>query len=215
LRVAASARAAHLERCRADHRRNNPQISAADIDSACQYLWDKVEAAGPLADALLAAVPARPGERVTLADLRARLPGARWDGGRSVSGPSTAAAMGRFGALDAWVDGGAGATTALTFGWSEVGGDPPYDLPGALAARGAELEPLGCYHFGAGEVTAVHVVDAPGRPPFALTIYTRSAPVAQTSAQQNMSVALDGGLPTRASLRAAHRDPPWVDPCPF
>ena len=213
LPVVAGARAAHLERCRTDHRRDNPRLAAADVDASCDYLWDKVEAAGPLADAILAAVPARAGERITLADLRTRLPAARWDGS-PVSGAAAAAATGRFGALDVWVDGNAGAPTALTLGWSEVGADLPYDLPGALAARGAKLEPLGCFHFGIIEVNTVHVVDAPGRPPFALTIYSRGAPVANSTAQQNMSVALDGVLPTRASLRAEHRDPPWVDPCP-
>ncbi|MBJ7575813.1 hypothetical protein [Luteimonas sp. MC1828] len=213
LRMAANARAAYLERCRAGERRDNPKKAAADIDSACGYLWDKIEAAGPVADVMLAAVPARAGERLTLADLRARVPTARWDAAASVSGATAAAATGRLGTLDAWVGGTARAPTSLALGWSEVGADPPYDLPGALAARGAKLEPLGCYHFGAGEVNAVYVVTAPGRPPFALTIYTRGAPVAQSTAQQNMSVALDGVLPTRASLRAANRDPPWEDPC--
>ncbi|MBB6600243.1 VCBS repeat-containing protein [Luteimonas sp. MC1825] len=211
--VAANARTAHLERCRAGERRDNPKKAAADIDSACGDLWDKIEAAGPLADVMLAAVPARAGEPLTLADLRARVPAARWGAGAPVSGATATAATGRLGALDAWVGGTASAPKSLALGWSEVGADPPYDLPGALAARGAKLEPLGCYHFGAGEVNAVYVVNAPGRPPFALTIYTRGAPVAQATAQQNMSVALDGVLPTRASLRAEHRDPPWEDPC--
>jgi hypothetical protein len=64
------------------------------------------------------------------------------------------------------------------------------------------------------EVTAAYIVNAPGRPPFALTIYSRGAPVAQATAEQQMRVALDGVLPTRAGLRAEHRDPAWEDPCP-
>ncbi|MGY1458437.1 hypothetical protein ACW5F0_07300 [Luteimonas sp. A534] len=78
----------------------------------------------------------------------------------------------------------------------------------------AKVEPLGCYHFGPSEVNVVYIVTAPGRPPFALTTYTRGPPFAQSTAQQNMGVALDGALPTRASLRAEHRDPRWMDPCP-
>lgn len=215
LPVVADARAAHLAQCRADHQRNYPQMTAADVDNSCGYFWEKVEAAGPLAAAVLAAVPARPGERVALADLRARVPAVSLSAGRPVAGAPTPVATGRFGALDAWVDGNAQAATALTFRWGEVGGDPPYDLPGALAARGARVEPLGCYHYGVSEVNAVHLVDAPGRPPFAITVYTRGAPTGQAIAHQTLQVALDGVLPTRAGLRAEHRDPPWVDPCPI
>lgn len=212
--VAANARATHGERCSQEQRLAYPQMAANAIASTCDYLWVKIEAAGPVADALLAAVPARPGERITLADLGARMPAARWNTDSPVTGAARAAATGRLGALDAWVDGTASAATALTLSWTEVGADTPYDLPGALAARGAKVEPLGCYHFGPSEVNAVYIVTAPGRPPFALTTYTRGAPFAQSTAQQNMSVALDGVLPTRASLRAEHRDPPWMDPCP-
>lgn len=214
LAVAANARATHGERCSEEQRRTNPGMAATAIASTCDYQWVKIEAAGPVADALLAAVPARPGERITLADLGARVPTARWSTGSPVSGAAPAAATGRLGTLDARVDGTASAATALTLSWSEVGADTPYDLPGALAARDAKVEPLGCYHFGPGEVNAVYIVTAPGRPPFALTVYTRGAPFAQSTAQQNMSAALDGVLPTRASLRAEHRDPPWMDPCP-
>ncbi|MBJ6978946.1 hypothetical protein [Luteimonas sp. MC1895] len=112
-------------------------MAAADIDSDCGYTWGKIEAAGPLADAMLAAVPARPGERIALTDLRTRVPAARWDARPSVSGSSTAVATGRLGALDAWVDGTASAPSSLSLGWSEVGADTPYDLAGALMARGA------------------------------------------------------------------------------
>lgn len=214
LPLVANARAAYLDRCRAEHRRNYPQMNAAAVDSSCIYTWDKVEAAGPLADLVLAAVPARPGERLTAADLRARLPGSRWDARPSYGGPSPPVATGRVGGLDAEVAGTSAAATSLRLGWSEVGADTPYDLPGALAARGASVDALGCYHYGVVEVTAAYIVSAPGRAPFAVTIYTRGAPFAQSTASQIFEVGLHGVLPTKAGLRAEYRDPAWVDPCP-
>ena len=214
LPLASDARAAYLERCSAEHRRNYPQMVAAAVDSSCTYRWDKVEAAGPLADLVLAAVPARPGERFSAVALRARLPGSSWDARPSQGGPSPPVATGRVGGFKAAVAGTGAAVTSLILGWSEVGADTPYDLPGALAARGARVEPLGCYHYGVVEVNAAYVIEAPGRAPFAVTIYSRGAPFAQSTAAQSFEVGLDGVLPTKAGLRAEYRDPAWVAPCP-
>lgn len=215
LPMVANARARHMERCSAEHRRLYPQMAADAAASSCGDQWEKVEAAGPLADLVLSMVPARAGERLSLADLRARLPGSQWDAHPATArGQAMPAATGRVGAFEAWVSGSAAAAKSLTLGWSEQGADPPYDLPGALAARGAKVEALGCYHFGIVEVNAAYIVEAEGRPPFALTVYTRGAPVGQSIAAQTFEVGLDGVLPTKAGLRAEHRDPPWSDPCP-
>jgi len=167
-----------------------------------------------LADAVLAAVPAGAGERPGVAELRSRLPQVRWDArpqGRGERGAYLA--TGRWNALGVSVEGPAPASR-LVLAWREVGAEWPYDLPGALRARGAKVESLGCYHFGSIEQNQVYVVSLPPRPPFALTVYRLGAAFANSNAAQVFTVDLTGALPTLAALRAEHRDPPWVLPCP-
>jgi hypothetical protein len=212
--VPANARAAFLDACRKDLRVKHPQMAADSAERDCTYQWDKIVASGELADAVLAAAPARAGERPGLADLRSRLPQVRWDArpqGQGAGGPYLA--TGRWSALQVNVAGPAPASQ-LVLAWGEVGAEWPYDLPGALRVRGATVESLGCYHFGSIEQNQVYLVSLPPRPAFALTIYQLGAAFANSNASQVFTVDLTGKLPTLAALRAEHRDPPWTVPCP-
>lgn len=213
LAVAANARQTFLARCRGETKARYSQMNASAIEGACADGWAKVEAAGPLADAFLAAVPARPGERITLAALRQRLPQLRLTTTRAARA-NAPDATGRLGALEASVT-GTPLIREFTLSWSKLEADPPYDVAGAMAARGARVRALGCYHFGPSEVNRVHIVEAPGRPPFALTTYTRAAALGGQTSWQAVSADLSGQLPTLASLRAANRDPAWNATCPY
>ena len=158
LPVVPGAREAFLAACRSDLKARYPNMTKANIDSSCAPGWDLAVAAGPMADAVLAAVPARPGEALTLLALKTRLPQLRWLPVKAA--PKTPVA--RLGALEVTFDGTAPAK-AINFHWSSSEGEGlAYDLPGALAARGAKVTPLGCYNFGAAEVTRAYAVAAPG-----------------------------------------------------
>jgi hypothetical protein len=212
--VPANAGAAFVAACTKDLRARHPQIAADSAARDCAYQWEKILASGELADAVLAAVPARTGERPGVADLRARLPQVRWDARpQSQGAQGSFLATGRWNALQVYVEGPAPASR-LNLAWAEVGAEWPYDLPGALRARGAKVESLGCYHFGSVEQNQVYVVSLPPRPPFALTIYQLGAAFANSNASQVFTLDLTGKLPTLAALRAEHRDPPWTVPCP-
>ena len=87
--------------------------------------------AGPAADALLNAIPASPG--ISLAEAKARMTGVRW--GRTQP-PSLAS--GKLGQLDVNID-GKGMPQSASAGWMAVGQPTPYDVPGAMMARGAKL----------------------------------------------------------------------------
>lgn len=213
LPVVANARQTFLARCRQETRAGYPQMNASAIEGACADGWAKVEAAGPLADAFLAAVPARPGERITLATLRQRLPQLRLAPARAARA-NAPDATGRLGALEASVT-GTPLISEFTLMWSKLEADPPFDVAGAMAARGARVRALGCYHFGPAEVNRVHIIEAPGRPPFALTTYTRAAALGGQMSSQAVSADLSGQLPTLASLRAANTDPAWNATCPY
>lgn len=211
--VGPQARQSFDARCRAENRARYPQMNAANLQRACADGWGRVEAAAPVAEALLAAVPLQPGEQITAALLRQRLPQVRWSAGARPH-RFAADASGRLDALEASVT-GAPVARVFALGWSKVEADPPYDVAGALAARGARVQPLGCYHFGPSEVNRVYRIDAPGRPPFALETYTRTAALGGQESRQVMSVDLTGKLPTLASLRAEHKDPAWNANCPY
>jgi hypothetical protein len=207
----ANARATYLASCRKQQLAKYPQMTPENAEGNCTYQWDLVVAAGPLADAVLAAVPARGGDRPGLDDLRARLPQVRWDA--RPQGQPGLLASGQWDALRVEVNGPAPAAS-LVLAWRKVGAEIPYDLPAALQLRGATVQSLGCYHFGSVEQNQVYLVTLAPRPPFALTIYRLGAAFANSNAAQVFTADLTGRLPTLAELRAEHRDPPWVVPCP-
>ncbi|WP_439533700.1 hypothetical protein [Polymorphobacter sp.] len=213
LPVVAGAEAAFKAQCRKDNQARYPGMSAANLASLCTGGWGMAVAAGPVAEALLAAVPVRPGEALTLSDLQARLPQVRWRAGGKAHA-NAPDATGMFGALTVSVTGTPTARN-ISVGWREREAELRYDPAAAMAARGAKVTALGCSNFGPSEVNRVYVVEAPGRAPFGLEVYSRGAAMGGQDSWQNMQANLSGPLPTLASLRAANRDPAWQAKCPF
>lgn len=206
---------AYNARCFSENKARYPDMTDAAARETCLEGWRAVLAALPIADAILGVVPASPGERHDLSALKSRLPQVRWGAALSAAERREGrVASGRMGALEVGVD-GAPTPTALWFNWHEVGGAPPYNIAEALAARGAKVTPMGCYHFGVSEQNRVFNIDAPGHAPFSVTSYDRGAPLASSIAHQTITLDLTGRLPTQASLRAEFRDPAWESPCPF
>lgn len=201
-------KAAFAARCRRETIQRYPG-GARWADTACQEKWARVTAAGPLADAILALAPERPGQPPTLAETRARLGAVRWQ-------PRPAArtlATGALGKLTVTVT-GAAAVDEVAFGWSEVGAEIPFEAIEALKVRGVPVSPIGCLAFGAGESTEVVRVSPPGRAPFALTVHSRAAPTANAWSQYAVSLDPSGKLPTLAGLRARDRETGWLATCP-
>lgn len=208
------AKARVLAQCKADARTTYPGMTAANLASMCAESWSKVQASGPIAETILAAVPAAPGGKPTMAELKTRLPQVRWQAGnpRQPNGP---AVMGKLGKFDVKVE-GAPVARAISVGWSEASvPDLPYDVPLALVARGAKVVPLGCYHFGPSEVMRAYQVHMAGRLPFGLETYGRVAALGSQIAHLTVTADLSGKLPTLASLKAQHRDPAWEAKCPY
>ncbi len=213
LSVQPGAKDRFIAQCTRDQKARYPKMDAANLGRGCADGWTRVMAAGPIADMLLAGVPAKAGEALSLANLKARLAQVRWQAGGKAHRNAPDAA-GTSGGLNVSIIGAPTART-LSVGWQKMEAEIPYDAAGALAARGAKVTPLGCYHFGPSEANRVFVVAAPGRPAFALTVYERSAAMGGQMSHITMSADLTGKLPTLAGLRAEHRDPPWTSPCPF
>ena len=100
---------------------------------------------------------------------------------------------------------------SLNFYWSEAGQPIPYNIVEALRARGAEVTMVGCYALGTGENNESYRVAAPGRAPFALSVYGRMAPVASANSFYNVGAMLSGQVKTLAQLR--REDSTWALTC--
>lgn len=172
-------------------------------DEQCVADWGKIEASAAVTDALLAALSATPGEVVALAALRQRLAGVRWaarPGGRGLS------ASGRLGEFEVSVTGSPAAKT-LGVNWSEVGAEPPYDIVGAMRARGVTLTELACEEFGSGEWQRVFAGHAPGRAPFRLELGQRVAPFANSNSYYGATIDLSGRVPAPSAARQTCANP--------
>lgn len=201
------AQAAFVADCRKTTLAANPKATAW-VDEFCRDGWNKVLAAGPMVDALLAAVPETAGDRVSVPALKRRLPDVKW-----VSRPQgQEVATGTLGKLGVSADGSA-MVDSVGLGWQDTGADSPYDAEAAMRARGATLAEVACLAFGAGEVTRVYVVRAPGRAAFGLTVYARAAPTATAWSIYSASADLSGTLPSLEALRARDRDSRWKAAC--
>src|SRR5690606_2719506 len=146
LGVGPDARPRFLAECRQAYGSRSAD-AARWADEQCVADWNKVDASAAATDALLAALPAAPGEAVALASLRQRLGGVRWAAkpvARQLS------ASGVLGKLSVSVTGSPVAKT-LGMNWMEVGAEPPYDIVGAMRARGVTLTEIACEEFGSGE----------------------------------------------------------------
>ncbi len=124
--IPANAQADYLAACTAAMIAENPRAGEW-APAQCQQQWETVVAAGPMAEAILAAVPVS--GATDPASLRARLAMVQWD----ARPEGTLIASGRLGRdLSVEVD---RAGPNLNFYWSEAGAAIPYDVLGAL--RGA------------------------------------------------------------------------------
>jgi hypothetical protein len=198
----ATAQADYIASCSRDMVAQNPRAGEW-APAQCQQQWEAVVAAGPMADAILVAAPAS--GAADPARLRERLTMIQWD----ARPEGTLIASGRLGRdLAVQVD---RAGPSLNFQWSEAGAAIPYDVLGALRARGAEVAMVGCYALGMGENNEAYRVVAAGRAPFALSVYGRMAPTAAANSFYNVGAALSGQVKTLAQLRG--EDSSWNPTC--
>ena len=186
-----NAQATFLARCRADYVK--AEASAARwADGQCKDDWQRVVAAGPVAEAMLAVLPA-PGERPTLATVRQRATGVRW----AARAEPRQSASGTLSGVDVHIEGNP--PTAFGMGWMEVGAEIPYDVANALRARGVTMTEMSCEKIGTGEGNRTYAGTAPGRAPFTLAIDQRTAPTGNANSYYGASVRLDGRHPPRGS----------------
>lgn len=200
-------REAYIARCTRETIAANPQ-SRTWAEGACEQNWQKVSAAGPLAEAILAAAPASAGA-VDLEAVRGRLTQVRWGAAQGGS-----LATGRLGTdLSANIS---RAPPSLAFQWDGGGDLVPYDVVEALKGRGATLTEIACMSYGGPfDVVKVYNVAAPGRAPFGLSVYAHDAAMAGAYSAFVASVYLTGAPATLASVRAnAQRGEEWSAACP-
>jgi hypothetical protein len=198
----ANAQADFVTRCTRDILAQNPQAQSW-APGQCEQNWQMVVAAGPMAEAILAAVPAS--GATDPASVRGRLTMVQWD-----ARPEGALiASGRLGRdLSVQVDRNG---PSLNIFWAEAGAMIPYDVLGALNVRGAEATMIGCLSYGMGESNKVYRIAAPGRAPFALSVYDRMAPTAEAQSFYNVGATLSGQVQTLAQLRRDGDE--WTPTC--
>lgn len=184
---AAAAQAAYIAQCR---RETLAQYPRANAQSICDSKWQQVTASFPMADAILRLAPAT-GAQYNAADVR--MVSQVMLRGYSVTA-ATAPARG------------------ISINWSRAGEPIPFDLEGALRARGATLTMIACLSFGSSEGSRVYRVAATGKAPFALTIAFRNADVASQSSDYTATTDYSGRMPTVASLHRDGND--WAASCP-
>ncbi len=172
----------------------------------CKYSWDQLAAAGPAADTVIALATARTATPLNLAQIKAATPAVRWQAQPGPAGTSVGA-LGRFAAV---IDMKAG---TASFNWSANGQPVPFDLPAALKSRGVGLSQIACWNLGLSEVTRVYRLTVSGRPPTALTVYSREAPTASASSSYNAVLEMTRPPPTLAALRAKSPDDDWQLVC--
>jgi hypothetical protein len=175
---------------------------ASYAEGACAEQWPKVTRANQMVDAILSVFVAGTPSALDPADLQRRASMVRW----------TSPSQGRLADLN--VEATRTPTTQIIFKWSATGEPVPFDPVEALRVRGASVDPIGCYAFGAGESNSVWRVAAPGHAPFALTVYSREAPTASAMSHITVSADAERNIPTLDDLRAAEPDPDWMQTCP-
>jgi hypothetical protein len=71
-----------------------------------------------------------------------------------------------------------------------------------LRVRGVDVAMIGCWRLDSSEYTKVFRVSAPGKAPFELTTYERTAPTANAQSTYSASLGLSGRVRTLAQLNA-------------
>jgi len=191
-----------LARCTRELVETNPEAQRWAAD-ACGQNWETVVAAGPMAEAILAAAPAT-ATPVDPTALPGRLPTIEW----LAIPEGTLVAQGRLGGVEVQLE----SAPRLSFYWGETGQLIPYDVVEALRGRSAAVTLIGCMSFGAGEAFRVFQIEVPGRAPFALGVYSRMAPTADASSFYNVTLELTGEVTTLDQLRARDGDD-WAAAC--
>lgn len=204
--VAQDAREQFLSRCRDRTLAQNP--GADWVDAYCAETWPSVTRANPLVDALLSPFAENTPAALDPADVRARATTVRWLPAR----PGAEVFEGALGPVKA-VARREPLSTVLELSWSAVGEPVPYEAVEALRMRGASVEPIGCYAFGAGETNTVYRVEAEGRVPFAMTVYRREAPTAGAWSHLTITVDAERRIPTLDGLKTAEPDSDWTVDC--
>lgn len=160
---------------------------ASYAEGACAEQWPKVTRANQMVDAILSVFVAGTPSALDPADVQRRASMVRW----------TSPSQGRLADLN--VETTRTPTTQIIFKWSATGEPVPFDPVEALRVRGASVDLIGCYAFGAGESNSVWRVEAP-----------------TASAMSHITVSADAerNIPTLDNLRAAEPDPDWMQTCP-
>jgi len=200
---AQDARARFLAQCRADTLAQWPE--AGRVDEACAERWPSVARSNPLVDILLSPFADNARAPAAAGELRDRAALVRW------GSPTSQGMEGRFGGLDVRIP--AAAPLRLVVGWGAVGEPVPYEVVDALRLRGASVDLIGCYDYGATESNSVYRVAAPGHSPFAMTLYRREAPTASANSFLTVTAGVDGRIPTLDSLRRDEPDADWKTRC--
>lgn len=182
------AQARFRAQCMQDHQAQSGGRTLPWMADACAEDWKKVVAAGPVVGALFAALPDAAGPPPALAAVRQRLAAVRW----AARPKGQLLASGQLGAYEAAISGKAGRPEAFWVGWQQVGAEIPLDVPAAFAARGASLTLTRCEKLGAGEGERVWLVALPGRAPFMLRVFQRTAPTGNAWSSYAAEVPLDG-----------------------
>jgi hypothetical protein len=194
LGVIPDAEARHKAKCRKETLAGNPQ-AARWVDGECAESWKRAVATGPAADAFLAILPAAGAGPMPLAAAKGRMTGVRWAAARPGQ-PS----VGTLGALELQLEGKGPSTVRAS--WWKTGALIPYDMAGALEARGAKLTLVSCEKLGVGEGVRTWSGTAAGRAPFTLTIDSREAPTGDAESRWSAGMTLDGRTPSRGDTSA-------------
>lgn len=210
-----------MAQCRAAQQRAGTE--ARYIASVCAEEWQKLNAALPMARAILGMM-ARPAATLrTPAGAKAALPMVRWNPRPAApTPPHTVHQQGSFGALAVSAE-GRGAIDAVSFDWNAVGELIPYDVPAAMRYLGARVTPIACGEGGGAfgsEFTRSLRIEMAGVAPFELRVMERVAAVANQESAFRASVRPGAPVPSLAMLRASSRSTDrfeavqWSAACP-
>lgn len=198
-------RAEALADCQADRRKAG--MNAKAIPAECADAMKQLDAALPMARAIMALMTQPPAALRTPAGAKAALPTVKWSvRPMKPIPPMTAHEEGLLGAALHVVLEGRGGIDTVDFGWNQTGGLIPYDLPAALRFLGVRLIPIACGiggdSFGDAATRSLRA-ELPGAAPFELQVSERMAAVAAQDSFFGAHIAFGKPVPSFASLRAS------------
>lgn len=171
------------------------------IRAECQIKWQWAQAAGPMAETLLA---------MSIVDVTrspAQIP---------VSGTAIPADINVL-----------LYPTGIHFDWQEIGSAGRYNVIDALKSRGVTLQSLGCPQFPSASMgqEKVMLAERSGGQPFVITVYSRAAPTSLEPGVYEVDADFSGMVPDMVALQAGRYlggggrafavDPTgWIAECP-